>query len=442
MSLPPTHPVTLPPTRSPSLRTRVALASALGTTLVLVALAVLVAVTLTRSEYGRLDARLSAAAAAAVADTTVNPDAAVTVRTPQRVQVLAGPELPALAPGTTTVRVDGTRYRVRTRMVGRTVVSVGEPVAVTQSAVRSLQRTVIVVALVAVAVAAALGWLFAGVAVRPLTRLADRTRELPTGGPAPPTGVRGAREVDQLAREVDALLERVETSQRDTALALQSARDFAATAAHELRTPLTAMRTDLEVLAADLVPEADRAEVLGDLLRTQERVNETLTALVGLATGEVADGAARTSVDLTELVHRVAAEAARAHPRLRVTQWPGPPAPAVVLVAGLVLALTNLVTNAVRHGGAGEIRLGARTVDGGVELVCDDDGCGIPETERTAVLTRFVRGSSASAPGSGLGLALVVQQAQLHGGGVLITDSPLGGARVLLGWPAQPLTAA
>lgn len=434
--------MSLPPTRSPSLRTRVALASALGTTLVLVALAVLVAVTLTRSEYGRLDARLSAAAAAAVADTTVNPDAAVTVRTPQRVRVLAGPELPALAPGTTTVRVDGTRYRVRTRMVGRTVVSVGEPVAVTQSAVRSLQRTVIVVALVAVAVAAALGWLFAGVAVRPLTRLADRTRELPTGGPAPPTGVRGAREVDQLAREVDALLERVETSQRDTALALQSARDFAATAAHELRTPLTAMRTDLEVLAADLVPEADRAEVLGDLLRTQERVNETLTALVGLATGEVADGAARTSVDLTELVHRVAAEAARAHPRLRVTQWPGPPAPAVVLVAGLVLALTNLVTNAVRHGGAGEIRLGARTVDGGVELVCDDDGCGIPETERTAVLTRFVRGSSASAPGSGLGLALVVQQAQLHGGGVLITDSPLGGARVLLGWPAQPLTAA
>ncbi|MEO6880922.1 MAG: two-component sensor histidine kinase, partial [Mycobacteriaceae bacterium] len=234
-------------TRSPSLRTRVALASALGTTLVLVVLAVLVAVTLTRSEYGRLDARLSAAAAAAVADPTVSSDAAVTVRTPQRVRVLTGPELPALAPGTTTVRVNGTRYRVRTRIVGRTVVSVGEPVAVTQAAVRSLQQTVIGVALAAVAVAAALGWLFAGVAVRPLTRLADRTRELPggehAGGPAPPTGVRGAREVDQLAREVDALLERVETSQRETALALQSARDFAATAAHELRTPLTSMRT-------------------------------------------------------------------------------------------------------------------------------------------------------------------------------------------------------
>ncbi|MEO6881738.1 MAG: HAMP domain-containing sensor histidine kinase, partial [Mycobacteriaceae bacterium] len=196
------------------------------------------------------------------------------------------------------------------------------------------------------------------------------------------------------------------------------------------------------VLAADLVPEGDQPEVLDDLLRTQSRVNETLTALVGLATGEVADGSARTSVDLTELVHRVATEAARTHPGLRVTQWPGPPAPAVVLVAGLVLALTNLVTNAVRHGGAGEVRLGARTVDGGVELVCDDDGCGIPDFERTAVLTRFVRGSSASAPGSGLGLALVVQQAQLHGGAVLITDSPLGGARVLLGWPAQPFSAA
>lgn len=440
------RPPTRPPARSPSLRTRVALASALGTTLVLVALAVLVTVALTRSEYGRLDARLSVAATAAVADTTVNPDAAVTVRTPARVRVLAGPELPVLAPGMTTIRVNDTRYRVRTRTIGRTVVSVGEPVAITQSAVRSLQRTVAGVALGAVAVAAGLGWLFAGVAVRPLTRLARRTRELPGSqlpeGPHPRTRVHGAREVDQLAGEVDALLERVETARRDTATALQSARDFAATAAHELRTPLTAMRTDLEVLAANLVPEGDRPEVLSDLLRTQDRVNETLTALVGLATGEVADGSGRTSVDLTELVNRVAAEQARLHPGVQVSEWPGPPVPAVVLVTGLTLALTNLVTNAVRHGGATEIRLGARTVEGGVELVCDDDGCGIGETERTAVLARFARGSSATAPGSGLGLALVVQQAQLHGGGVLITDSPLGGTRVLLGWPAQPLIAA
>ncbi len=71
----------------------------------------------------------------------------------------------------------------------------------------------------------------------------------------------------------------------------------------------------------------------------------------------------------------------------------------------------------------------------GVEIAIDDDGCGIPEEERTKVFERFSRGSTASHSGSGLGLALVAQQAELHGGTASLEESPLGGTRLLLRLP-------
>ena len=71
-----------------------------------------------------------------------------------------------------------------------------------------------------------------------------------------------------------------------------------------------------------------------------------------------------------------------------------------------------------------------------MEIAVDDDGTGVPEEERTTVFGRFARGSTASRSGSGLGLALVAQQAELHGGTARLDKSPLGGARLLLSIPA------
>jgi two-component system sensor histidine kinase PrrB len=62
----------------------------------------------------------------------------------------------------------------------------------------------------------------------------------------------------------------------------------------------------------------------------------------------------------------------------------------------------------------------------------DDDGPGIAPAERERVFERFARGAGATVPGSGLGLAIVAQQAQAHGGRAYATDSPLGGARLVL----------
>ena len=68
-------------------------------------------------------------------------------------------------------------------------------------------------------------------------------------------------------------------------------------------------------------------------------------------------------------------------------------------------------------------------VSPGAELVVDDDGPGVAEDERERIFEPFVRADGVTAPGSGLGLALVSQQVRAHGATVEVGESPLGGAR-------------
>jgi len=340
------------------------------------------------------------------------------------------------------VTVAGVDYRIRTAPgpAPGSLVTVGATEDDTRARVAERQRLVAGLGIVAVALAAGLGWLFAGRAVRPMRRLTtqaaalDRTAAAPE---APPPTVRadGSRESEELADALSAMLARLHGEQERSTAALHAARDFAAAARHELRTPLTSMRTDLEVLAAhpDL-PE--REEVLADVLRAQARVEATLTALGQLAAGDLPDAAGGEAIGVADVLRLAAEDARRAHPGLEVVvDEPGPGTPDSVRASseGLRMALANAVVNAVRHGRAGTVCLGAHTdADGGVVLTVDDDGSGLPADEREAVLGRFVRGSTAGAPGSGLGLALVAQQAARHGGRVELGDAPAGGLRVSL----------
>jgi two-component system sensor histidine kinase PrrB len=82
------------------------------------------------------------------------------------------------------------------------------------------------------------------------------------------------------------------------------------------------------------------------------------------------------------------------------------------------------------------VQLSAVSSRDGVDIAIDDNGSGVPESERAAVFERFARGSTASHSGSGLGLALVAQQAEIHGGTAVLDESPLGGARLMLRLPA------
>ncbi len=423
---------------STSLRTRVAVASAAAASAVVAAFTILTSVVLASNDEAQLDRRLDS-----IVDASMYPEQ---LQDPRRgvlstgrdrstgqVVFQRGFQLPQLPPGTETVEVNGVEYRVRTLAVdqeGGVLVSIGiraDSILLSRARIPEY----VLVGLVTVLIAAGLGWLLAGPAIRPLRKLTEQTSKLSTGTDEMPE-VRGAREAEELSAAMSAMLRRLAAAQLATTNSLQAAQDFAANAAHELRTPLTAMRADLDTLRIHDLPEHERAEVVADLSRAQRRVEAIITALGQLASGQLAQAADREPIDITDTLDRVARENMRSAPQVDIrvdaedlgTVWGLPD--------GLRLAVDNLVRNAITHGGAGQVVLTARRTDGWLTIVVDDDGRGLPAEEHETVLGRFRRGSTAAPGGSGLGLALVAQQAELHGGTIELADSPLGGLRATL----------
>lgn len=162
--------------------------------------------------------------------------------------------------------------------------------------------------------------------MRPFKQLAQQTRLIDTGDEAPRVEVHGATEAVEIAEAMRGMLQRIWDEQNRTKEALSSARDFAAVSSHELRTPLTAMRTNLEVLSTLDLPDDQRKEVLNDVIRTQSRIEATLTALERLAQGELSTADDHVPVDITELLDRAAHDAMRIYPGLEVSLVPSPPA--------------------------------------------------------------------------------------------------------------------
>lgn len=435
--------------RTPSLRTRVALATAIGAAIVVVIVGTVVWVGITNDRKERLDRRLDEATGFAIPflprgldeipNSPDDQDAVITVREADgEVTSTSKVVLPQLEPGYADTYIGDVRYRVRTveiRAPDPMSVAVGATYDATIADTNNLHRRVLIICVFSVGAATLLGWLLAAFAVRPLKRLAQQTRQIDAGDEAPDVDVRGASEAVEIADAVNGMLQRIWSEQNRTKAALTSARDFASVSAHELRTPLTAMRTNLEVLATLDLAEDQRKEVVNDVIRTQTRIEATLGALERLAQGELSTADDHVPVDITELLDRAAHDAMRVYPDLEVSLAPAPTVIIVGLPAGLRLAVDNAIANAVKHGGATRVQLSAVSSRAGVEIAIDDDGVGVPEEERAIVFDRFTRGSTASHSGSGLGLALVAQQADLHGGTAALEAGPLGGARLLLRLP-------
>lgn len=400
-----------------SLRARVALAAVAATAVALLLVGVVVVATFVRDQRRDLDGALQRRAAAVQGDDT-----------PAAFRDHAGP---GTGPG--TVAEGGRRWHTFTREGpdGETVRVVAD-LGPMRDEGRLLARRLFVVGLGALAVVGAGSWALSGLALRPLRRLQSTagrvasTRDLDTRLPErdAPT------EVAALAGSLNAMLGRLQRSADRTEAALEATRRFAADAGHELRTPLTSMRANLEVLRRiDEVPPDQRSQVLDDVLREQARLVALLDALQALARGD-SSSIRREPLDLADVVDAAVVAAAARHPEVALGFDDPGAVPVTGWAEGLRLAVDNLLENAARHGGTRVVVTLARR-DGGAVLTVDDDGPGIPPEDRRRVFERFARGRT-GAPGSGLGLALVAQQAALHGGTVEIGEAPLGGARLVL----------
>src|SRR5271165_5924143 len=391
-------------TRTPSLRARVVVATAIGAAIPVLITCAVVWFGITNDRKERLDRRLDEAAGFAIpflprglGEIPKSPndqDAVITVRRGgEEVTSNSKVTLPELPAGYADTYVNGVRYRVRTVNIPAPhpmSVEVGATYDATIADTNNLHRRVILIAGFSIAAAAVFAWLLATFAVRPFKRLAQQTRAIDAG------------DAVEIAEAMRGMLQRIWNEQLRTKEALESARDFAAVSSHELRTPLTAMRTNLEVLATLDLLEDQRKEVLNDVIRTQSRIEATLSALERLAQGELSTSDDHAPVDITELLDRAAHDAMRIYPDLDVSLVPSPTCIIVGLPAGLRLAVDNAIANAVKHGGATRVQLSAVSSRDGVEIAVDDNGSGVPEDERHVVFERFSRGSTASHSGSGL----------------------------------------
>jgi two-component system sensor histidine kinase PrrB len=205
-----------------------------------------------------------------------------------------------------------------------------------------------------------------------------------------------------------------------------------------LRTPLTTVQATLSALHRhpDVSPE-QRAAMLEDALEEQRRLVALLDGLQALARGE-ATSPEHDDVDLADLVTRAVADTRIRYPATAFA-LDVPDAPIVLRgwEPGLRLLVANLVTNAAHHGRPGGnvwVTLLGRPAP---VLTVDDDGDGIPEGDRDRIFDPFHRlEAAAELPGTGLGLALVAQQAREHAATVRVDASPAGGTRVVVAFGA------
>ena len=230
------------------------------------------------------------------------------------------------------------------------------------------------------------------------------------------------------------MLERLESARN-------SQRRFVSDASHELRSPITTIRQHAEVALAH--PERVTAPELAEVvLAEQQRMQRLVEDLLLLARVDEHVPLTRAAVDLDDLAfeegHRLRSATSKRVDTSGVN---------AVRVQGdadaLRRMLRNVGENAVRHASS---RVDVTLVERGEEVVLtiDDDGPGIPATERARVLQRFVRlddARSRDEGGSGLGFSIVDEVVRAHGGSMSIEQSPLGGARIVITLPVQAVVS-
>jgi signal transduction histidine kinase len=237
-------------------------------------------------------------------------------------------------------------------------------------------------------------------------------------------------EIGRLAATMNRMLARLEDARN-------SQHRFVSDASHELRSPITTIRQHAEVALAH--PDGTTTEELAEVVLAEEmRIQRLVEDMLLLARADEHVPLPRAPVDLDDLAFEEAGRL-RSTTSLRVDTAAVEAARVHGDADALGRLLRNLGENAARHA-SGRVDITLADLGDDVVLTVDDDGPGIPESERERVLQRFVRLDEARSRddgGSGLGLSIVDEVVRAHGGSMSITRSPLGGARIQVRLPAD-----
>ena len=243
-------------------------------------------------------------------------------------------------------------------------------------------------------------------------------------------------EFQQLSRSFNQMLERL-----NNAFAAQ--RQFTGNAAHELRTPLALMQAQLELFSAehpDVRPET--AEFLTLLREQTERLIQMTRTLLEMS--NLRQVARNERIQLAPMIEEIFTDLAPLSDKLGVTltaEGDGIMTGSDALIYRLIFNLTENTVKYNRPGGSVRVCVTQETEK--LLIRVSDTGCGIPEKYQQSIFQPFFRvdkSRSREYGGAGLGLSLVWEIADLHGGSVWVEESSEKGTTIAVGVPTQQST--
>ena len=325
------------------------------------------------------------------------------------------------------VTMDGVRAMVlTTQLTPGLAMQLAEPLDQVNAEVTIVGTTLALLSAAGVVLAALAGRAVARAGLAPVGHLAAVAEQVTaTGNPAGRVEVNRPDELGRLATSFNTMLRALQRSHA-------AQRQLVSDASHELRTPLTSLRINVELLASSPdLPEPERTEILDRVAAQVAELGDLVSNVTELARGE-SSAATLRNVDLREVAHACLRTAQR--------DWPHTPFRAElepVTVFGsaerLAIAVRNLLDNAAKFSPPGA-PVTLRLAEG--ELTVTDSGPGIAAEDLPHVFDRFYRARSARAvPGSGLGLSIVRQVAESHGGTATAGSATGGGTQVMLSLP-------
>jgi two-component system OmpR family sensor kinase len=327
------------------------------------------------------------------------------------------------------VGASSSRRAVTRRLASGGTVTVSADPGQEGAAERRLRRVLGLVGGIAIVVAAGALLLTTRLALAPLDAMTALARSI-TGGRRgerlAPT--RRDTELGRAAAAFDEMLDALEGAEAHARASEASTRRFVADAAHELRTPLAGIAATAEAGTAPGLDVETRERLATLLVRDARRAGRLVDDLLTLARYDAGLPPERAEVDLVELVRVETDRDAVRHPEDPAVLVAGGPVAVAVDAELIGQALTNLLTNARRHGdGTVTVTVGADG-SGTARVAVRDEGPGVPVEERERVFGRMVRLDEARGRsggrvggGAGLGLAIAREAARAHGGDLVCT---------------------
>ena len=292
------------------------------------------------------------------------------------------------------------------------------------SAARVITILALIILPVLVVITAVIGWLIARHAFKPVRQITDTVDAINDGDDLTARiGLhRGRDEIHRLAATFDSMFDRLE-------LSFNAEKRFASDASHELRTPVSIILAECEYARANAHTVEDYQESLDVVERQGRRMSRLINQLLNITRMDQGTQAiSREEADFSELVDVVTDEAVRASGKDFTVEKHIEPGVTANIDVGLMSRLVqNLVENACKYTpDGGKITVSLHAAGGRATLTVSDTGIGIAKRDLGHIWERFWQADSSRGVdrGSGLGLAMVKQIADAHGGKLSVESEP------------------